>query len=112
MSVKILGRDPVLWTSLSSAVLTTLAVFNLGLDAGTAGAINGVVVALVAIWATRPRTPGLFTGAVTAAAALLAEYGIHLQDVQVTTLHTLVLAVMAMLTRFQVDPQDTAVSRS
>lgn len=112
MQGKLFGRDPLLWTALISAVLTGLAVFQLGLDAGAAGAINGVVVALVAIYATRPRTPGLFTGVVTTAVALLAEYGISLTDVQTMALNGIVLAAFALLTRQQVEPQPTAISKA
>lgn len=111
-TVKIFGRDPLLWTALVSAVLTGLAAFKLGLDPGAAGAINGVVVVAVAIWATRPVTPGLFTGLVTAAVSLLAEYGIHLEEVQTTALHSVVLTAFALITRQQVKPRDTAISRS
>lgn len=110
-SVKILGRDPVLWTALTGAVLTALAVFHLGLTAGAAGAINGVIVAVVAAWTTRPRTPGVFTGIVTAVVALLAEYGVHLSDGQTTALYAVVVALFALVTRQQVSPQSTAVTR-
>lgn len=109
---KLLGRDPLLWSALITGAVTTAGAFTLGLDAGAAGAINGLVVAVMAVWTTRPRTPGMFTGIVAAAVALLAHYGIELGQEQMTALNGLVLAGFALVTRQQVDPADTAISRS
>lgn len=110
--IKILGRDPLLLTAFITALITGLATFWLGLTAGAAGAINGTLVALVALWTTRPRTPGLLTGTVAVVVALLAEYGTHWSTAEVTTLNVIVLADLVLLARYQVSPRDTAISRS
>jgi hypothetical protein len=103
--VKIFGREPALIIGLLGAVLTALAAVGVpGVSAGAAAAITAAVAACVTAWATRPAMPALYTGAVTALAALLTEYGLHLSDQVVASVSGVVLAVFAFLTRGQVSP--------
>lgn len=101
------GREPALFLAAAGALLTVLAALNLPwLDAGAAAAITALVSAGVMAWATRPATPALFTGIVTAGAALLVEYGLDVSDKVVAAVTALVLAVFALIARGQVSPKD------
>lgn len=103
--MKIFGREPALIIGLLGSVLTALAALGMpGVSAGAAAAITAAVAALVTAWATRPAMPALYTGAVTALAALLAEYGLHASDEVVASVSGVVLAAFALLTRGQVEP--------
>jgi hypothetical protein len=103
--MKIFGREPALIIGLLGSVLTTLAALSVpAISAGAAAAITAAVAALITAWATRPAMPALYTGAVTALAALLAQYGLHLSDQVVAGLSGTVLAVFALLARGQVEP--------
>lgn len=103
--IKIFGREPALWLAAIGAVITWAV--SLGLDwlnAGQATAlvtfITGVVIALT----TRPVAPALFVAAVSAGAALFAEYGLNWSDAAVTGLGGIILAGFAL---FGIRPQVT-----
>lgn len=101
--MKIFGREPALVIGFIGAVLTALAGFNL--DILTPGAVTAIVALLtsaVTAWATRPIAPALFTGVLTAAVALVAEYGLHVSGDLVTGLSAVILAGFAL---FAVRPQ-------
>lgn len=103
--MKIFGREPALLIGLLGSVLTTLAALKVpGISAGAAAAITAAVAACVTAWATRPAMPALYTGAVTALAALLVEYGLDVSDEVVAAVSGTVLALFALLTRAQVEP--------
>lgn len=110
---KIFGREPALWIGAIGSVLMILA--NLGVDFLTAGAVSAIVAVLTAIGmalTTEPKSPALFTGIWTAAAALLLEYGLELGDELISTVSASIIAVFALITREQVAPRETRVSRS
>lgn len=112
-TLRILGREPAAWVAAAGSVLTVLAAVGLPwLDAGQAAALTALVAAVVLVATTRPVAPGLVTGVVTAGAALLAEYGLDLPDATVGAVTAAVLAVFALITRQQVSPQDTAITRA
>ena len=110
--MKIFGREPALWISLITSVVTVLAAMNLDfLSAGQAAAISAFIGAVVIALTTRPVAPALFTAVVAAASALLAEYGLHLSEALVAAVTALVLNAFALAgIRPQVSPQETAVS--
>lgn len=98
-------REPTLIVAVIGALLTWLVSFNFDfLNAGQAAAITTLITAAVIAATTRPIAPALFTGAISAGAALVAEYGLHFTDAQVGGLSALVLAVFAA---FGVRPQVT-----
>jgi hypothetical protein len=66
-------------------------------------AINAVA-AIIAAWKTRPIAPQVWTYGVTAVAALLGAYGLHLNQGSVSAFSTALLAVLALLTHGQVSP--------
>ena len=100
------GREPTLVLAAVGAVLTVLAALNVPhVDAGAAAAITAFVTTSVMAWATRPRAPVLFTGIVTAGAALLAEYGLDLPPTTVAAISAAVLTLLALISREQVKPK-------
>jgi hypothetical protein len=65
--------------------------------------INAVALAVMA-WKTRPLAPSVFTYVVTSAAAVLAAWGLHVDQAMVSSISTFVLAVLALITHGQVSP--------
>lgn len=103
--IKIFGREPALWLALIGALVTWAVSLGLGwLNAGQATAIITAVTAVVIALTTRPIAPGLFVAAVSAAAALFAEYGLEWSDAAVTGLGGIILAGFAL---FGIRPQVT-----
>jgi hypothetical protein len=103
--IKIFGREPALWIGLIGAGLTWLV--SLGLDwlnAGQATAITTALAAGLIAVTTRPIAPALFVGAVSAGAALFAEYNFSVSDAFVTGLGAFILAGFAL---FGIRPQVT-----
>jgi hypothetical protein len=100
--------EPAAWIGFLGAALGLLTSLNLhgfstaqvSLIVAAISAIAGVVMAV----ATRPIMPGVFTGAVSALAALAAGYGFHVSPGVVGAVNALVLAGLALLTRAQVSP--------
>jgi hypothetical protein len=75
--------------------------------------INAVIAAVAAVvfgWKVRPVSPALFTGLVTAAAGLVAAYGLHVGQGTVAAVNALVLAVVALIARGQVTPTSALYS--
>lgn len=106
MIVKLFGREPSLVIGAVGSVLTVLAALNLpGFSAGAAAALTALVSAAVIAFTTRPVAPALYTGVITAGAALLAEYGLHLSDGLVAAISAATLALFALAgVRPQVTP--------
>lgn len=110
--MKIFGREPAALIAVVGSVLTVVAALNVPfLNAGQAAALTAVVAAGVMAYATRPLAPSLLTGAFTALVALFAEYGLDLSEELVGAVSAAILALFAFITREQVSPQDTVVSR-
>jgi hypothetical protein len=103
--VKIFGREPALIISAIGAVVTLLVSLNIpGFSAGAGAALITFATAVVIAVATRPIAPALFTGAVTAGAALVAEYGLHVSDNVVVAISGVILVGFAF---FGIRPQVT-----
>jgi hypothetical protein len=103
--IKIFGREPALWIALIGAVLTWAA--GLGIDflsTGQAVAITGALTGVIIAVTTRPIAPGLYVAAVSAVAAMFAEYGLHWSEAAVTGLGGIILAAFAL---FGIRPQVT-----
>lgn len=110
--MKIFGREPAAWLGLISPVVAVLVAMNLHfLNAGQGAAIVAALTALVLVFTTRPLAPGLLTGLLGTGVALFSEYGLHASDALVGGLTGITLALFALVSRGQVAPQDTPVSR-
>jgi len=102
------GREPALYIAAIAAILGIAVTLGIdGLSATQAAAIVAVLNAAAAVWTAmlvRPIAPAAFTGLVSAAAALLAAYGLDVSQETVGAINGAVLAVLALLTRGQVSP--------
>jgi len=113
--MKFFDREPALIIAAISAGLSLVVTFNVGLSSQQAGAIVAAVSALSAAATaavTRPIAPAAFTGVVSAVAALLSAYGLHLAPETIGAANGLVLAVLALLTRGQVTPSPRLAPRA
>lgn len=113
---KIFGREPTLYIAVLNAVVMFLSTIGLHLLTGKEGAliviaINGVFACFTA-WAVRPISPAIFTYAVGAILAVFSAYGLAIPIETAAMLNALVITVLALVTRGQVSPQDTAVSKA
>lgn len=114
--MKIFGREPTLWIAVLNAVVILGGTFGLHLLSGQQAAfivvaINGVFLAINA-WAVRPISPVAFTYALGAILAVVSSYGLNLPVETVAALNALVIPILALLSRGQVTPSDTAISHA
>lgn len=114
--MKILGREPTLWLAVISSLIVVVGTFGLDLLNGQqaaliVAAINGVFAAINA-YAVRPVSPVAFTYAVGAIVAVLGAYGLNLPIETVATINAAVIPVLALLSRGQVSPAETAITRA
>lgn len=105
---KLWGREPALWISTASAILSVLVGFGLpGLTDGLAAALTAFLTAAAAAWTAwhvRPVAPSVFTGVVTTGATLLTAFGLDLTQQQVALVAVAVTTVMTLIVRAQVSP--------
>jgi hypothetical protein len=112
--MKILGRDPTLWLGFLSSAVILVGTFGLHWLNGQEAAL--IVVAINAIagalnaFTVRPIAPAAFTYAVGSLIAVAGAYGLNLPIETVAGINALVITFLALLTRGQVSPQETAVS--
>lgn len=108
MDKKWFGREPALVISALASILAVLVGFGFpGLNDGMAAAIVALGYAAAGVWTAahvRPVAPTLFTGLIAAGAALLAEFGLHATQQQVTLLAAAVSTLMVLVFRAQVTP--------
>lgn len=99
-------REPAVWVGVIGSILTLIASMNIGfLNAGQAAAITSAISAVVIAVFTRPVAPALAVAALSAVAAVFAEYGLHWSDAQVGALAAVILGGFALLgVRPQVTP--------
>lgn len=110
MQFKLFGSEPALIIGVISAALSLVVTLGVGLTTDQAGAIVAVisgVFAVVTAIATRPIAPAAFTGLVTVSAALLSAYHFNVAPGTVAAINTVVIAVLALVTRGQVSPTPT-----
>ena len=108
--MRIFGREPVVVLNTLSAALGLLVSLGFtGLTAEQAGAIVGIVTAIlgaVAAAMTRPIAPQAFTTVVAAGAVLVGTYGYEVSQATVGAINTFVLAGLTLLARVQVSPSN------
>lgn len=74
-------------------------------------AINAIAAGIMA-WTTRPISPGVFTYLVGAIVGLAASYGLNVTPEQLNGLNVMVIAVLTLITRGQVSPAVTRVTKA
>ncbi len=114
--MKILGREPTLWIAFIASIILLLGTLGLRwLDGDQAAlvvvAVNGIAAAINA-YTVRPISPAVFTYAVGAVVAVFASYNLSVSPETLGMLNGLVIMGLGLLTRGQVVPQETAISRS
>lgn len=114
--MKIFGREPTLYLAALDAavvVIGTLGVHAInGEQAGLIVAAINAVFGAVNAWAVRPISPVAFTYAIGALVALVAGYGLHVPDATLAAINAGVVPILALLSRDQVSPVETAVSNA
>jgi hypothetical protein len=113
MNFKLFQREPTLWLAFIYAVLTVIGTGGLanftGQQAMLTNAAIAAVVGAINAYAVRPISPVSFTYALAAIAQLAAAYGILIPEATLTALNGLVVPALALLSRGQVSPANTAI---
>lgn len=113
--MKLFGREPTLWLAVISQAIVLIGTFGFRLlnpdQAGlVVAAINGAAAAVNA-YAVRPISPTTFTYLIGIIVALASTYGANITPDQLAILNTGVISVLSLLSRGQVSPADTVLSR-
>ena len=114
--MKIFGREPTLWISFIASFILLVGTLGLRwLDGDQASlivtALNAAAAAATA-YAVRPIAPAVFTYAVGSIVAVFAGYGLEVSPETLAMLNGVVVMGLGLLTRGQVAPQDTTISRA
>ena len=113
---KLFGREPTLYIAFFASLILLFGTLGFRWLDGDQAAL--VVVAINAIaaginaYTVRPISPAVFTYAVGAIVAVFATYGLSVSPETLAMLNGLVIMGLGLLTRGQVAPQETAVSRA
>lgn len=114
--MKIFGREPTLWLAVISSLIVLAGTFGFhwlnGQQAGLIVAAINAVAGAINAYAVRPISPTTFTYAIGAILALAASYGFNVTPEQGAMLNGCVVPFLALLSRGQVSPADTAISRN
>lgn len=114
--MKVFGREPTLWVAVLNALVLFVGTFGLGWISGEQAAL--IVVAINAVFGVinvltvRPIPPAVFTYAIGAILAVFASYGLEMTPEMVVGLNALVIPILALITRNQVGPRDTALTQA
>lgn len=102
------SREPALIVGVIAAIVTAALAGKIPhVDAGTAAAVVAAVAAVLTAWRTRPVTPALFVGVLTAGVALVGHFGVHLSDSVLVNVTAILIAGLALV---GVRPQVTPVN--
>lgn len=99
--------EPALILAVVSSAVALIITLNIGLTPEQGGLIVGLVTAVFAVvtaFATRPISPAIFSGVVTATFALLAGYHFHVSASTVGELNGLLTSLMMLIVRGHVSP--------
>lgn len=113
--MKIFGREPTLWIAVIGQAILLLGTFGLRwLDNDQAAlivvAINALAAAATAFM-VRPISPAAFTYALGSVVSVAAAYGLSITADQMAVLNTFVIGILALITRNQVSPVPTALTK-
>lgn len=114
--MKIFGREPTLYLGVISSLIILIGTFGFHALSGQQAAL--IVVAINAIagavnaYVVRPVSPVAFTYAVGSIVAVAGAYGLNLTIEQVAALNAVVIPVLALLTRGQVSPEETRLTKA
>lgn len=114
--MKLLGREPALVLGAVNALIMVIGSVGLGLFNGEQAGlliivINALAGAATAI-VTRPVGPAAFTAVISSLLAFLAAYQIEIPGPTVAAINAGVYPILAFLTRGEVSPIATAVTKA
>lgn len=114
--MKIFGREPALWLAFLTGLISLAGTLGFRLLGPDQAALWNVAILAVAgaitAYAVRPISPVAFTYAIGAIVQLGAAYGLNINDPTLSMLNALVVPALALLTRGQVSPTESAVSKA
>lgn len=114
--MKLFGREPTLYIAVISSGIVVLGTLGFhwltGQQAGLIVAAINAIAGAVNAYAVRPVSPAVFTYAVGAIVAVVASYGLNVSADTLAAINLGVIPILALLTRNQVSPAETAVSNS
>lgn len=114
--MKLFQREPTLWLAVINAIVIVVGTFGLKFISGEQAALIVAVInalfAAVNAFAVRPISPAVFTYAVASILALAASYGLNVPPETVAAINATIVPILALLTRGQVSPEETAVSNA
>jgi hypothetical protein len=99
--------EPALILAVISSGVGLLVTFNIGLTSDQAALWIAVITAVFAAATAllvRPVSPAVFSGVVTAAAALLVGYHFHVNPDTVSSLNAVLTGIMMLIVRGHVSP--------
>jgi uncharacterized membrane protein len=113
--MRIFDREPTLWIAGLNAGIMIIGTVGLKVinqeQAGLFVVVVNAIFAAVNAFAVRPISPVTFTYAIGAIVALMGSYGLNLPTETVAAINMGVVPVLALLSRGQVTPANTAISR-
>lgn len=114
--MKLFGREPTLYISVISSLILLVGTYGFKLlnpEQATfiVVAINAIAAAINA-YTVRPISPTTFTYAVGSIVAVATSYGLNFTPEQVVAINATIVPVLALLSRGQVSPADTALTRN
>lgn len=114
--MKILGREPTLYLAAASSLILLVGTYGFHLlNSGQAVlivvAVNAIAAAINA-YTVRPISPTTFTYAMGAIISVAASYGLNLSPEQVVAINATIVPFLALLSRGQVSPADTSLTRA
>lgn len=116
MDLKLFQREPTLWLAAINAIVIIVGTFGLGFISGDQAAL--IVVVINAIFGVinavtvRPISPVAFTYLIASVLALAASYGLNVPTATVAAINAAVVPILALLSRGQVSPEETVVSKA
>lgn len=114
--MKLFQREPTLWIAFASSVVVLLGTFGFRLltpdNAAAVVVVINAIAAAINAYAVRPISPIAFTYAVASVVALAATYGFNVPPETIAAINALVVPALALLSRGQVSPEETAVSNA
>ena len=112
--MKLFQREPTLWIAAIGSLVMLVGTFGLKFISGDQAALIVVVInavfGAINAWTVRPISPVAFTYAIGSIVALAGSYGLNLSAETVGALNAAVIPFLALLSRGQVTPEETAVS--
>lgn len=114
--MKIFGREPTLWLAVINSAVMLIGTLGLHAISGDQAVLIVVVInaifGAINAWAVRPISPVAFTYAVASLVALFAAYGLSVPDTTVAAVNAMVIPLLALLSRGQVSPEETAITNA